>query len=358
MGRPFSALVVLFGLLVSLAQGQTPLAPTAGLVLLRNGSLILGDVTRAGDVVVVTQGNDVELRLPARDVEAVCASLDEAYEFKLRHASGSGIELHLRLAEWCLRHGLTARCSEQLERASAIDASHPQLKSLRERLLLAQQPPPPAAPPAAAAASPAGSASLEELDKAIQALPKESVEKFSGTIQPILLNRCGANQCHGPNAPSAFRLLRPPSGQHATRRFTQRNLYAALAMLDRANPEASPLLTKPQSRHGGSPTAIFDKHTQPQLAELIAWARLTVGARERPAAATPGPATIRPAQHTLSQPAVGGTTTPAQAQQPSTPAGSVVTMRPLAEPAEREGGAYAPRDPYDPELFNRRYHRP
>jgi hypothetical protein len=353
MGRPFSALVVSLGLLVSLAPGQTPLAPTAGLVLLRNGSLIEGAVTRAGDVVVVTQGNDVELRLPARDVEAVCASLDEAYEFKLRHASGSGIELHLSLAEWCLRHGLTGRSSEQLERASAIDASHPQLKSLQDRLLLSQQAPPPAAAPPA---SPAGSASLEALDKAMQALPKASVEKFSGSIQPILLNRCGANQCHGPNARSAFRLLRPPSGQLATRRFTQRNLYAALSMLDRANPDASPLITKPQTRHGGSPTAIFDKHTQQQLAELIAWARLTVGASERPAAA-PAPATIRPAQHTLSQPAASDAPAPAEVQA-ATGAGSVVTMRPLPEPPEAAGGSYAPRDPYDPELFNRRYHRP
>jgi hypothetical protein len=359
MARQRYALTLLFGLALGQAalrpeaQGQTSLLPEAGILVLRNGGVIDGKVVRAGDRYVVTQGNDVEMRLAARDVEAFCGSLDEAYEFKLRHTTPTDIKAQLDLGEWCLRHGLHARCAERIAAAMRLDANHARLKMLESRLEFAVAAPPP--PPAATKS--ASGASLEQIEATLKALPKGSVDKFTGSIQPILLNRCGANQCHGPNAKSEFRLLRPPAGQIAGRRFTQRNLYSTLRYLDRSHPESSPLVTMPQRRHGGSPTAVFDKHTQNQLAELIAWSKITVAAAPPPAPVpAPVPATIAPADVTLSQQATRQNPSVAQAASPG-----VQVMRPaLHEGRDSESAEaqrrFTPRDPYDPELFNRRYH--
>jgi hypothetical protein len=276
MARQRSGLSLLLLVLAGpAAWGQSTLAPQAGVLALRNGQVIAGEVTRAGDYYVVTLGASGEIRLPAADVEALCGSLQEAYEFKLRRLTGHGARPHLDLADWCLRHNLFAQCAAQLVAAMRIAPEDERLKQLERRLTLAMEAPPADRAPAAEAAP---AISAQELDEMIRALPKRSVEKFSATVQPILLNRCGANQCHGPNAASEYRLLRPPDGQLASRRFTQRNLHATLRYLDSANPEASPLVTMAQRRHGPALAAVFDKQTQHQLAELVSWAKITVAA--------------------------------------------------------------------------------
>src|SRR5262249_11893972 len=136
--------------------------------------------------------------------------------------------------------------------------------------------------------------------------------------------------------------------------------YSSLKYLDASNPDLSPLVAMPQKRHGGALSAVFDKQTAPQLAELVAWAKLaTAGPPSRPAA----PATIAPTSATLSQPAGGchAATAPTDESQPREGrAGSPIrVMRPpLEQPAGsgKSPAQFAPRDRYDPEIFNRQYH--
>jgi hypothetical protein len=357
-GQRYALIVLVALVLAPAALGQTSLTPEAGVLVLRNGQVIAGEVTRAGDYYVVTLGPSGEIRLPAADVEAFCGSLDEAYEFKQRHLSGPGAQPHLNLADWCLRHNLYARCAEQLVAARQVEPDNARLLQLQRRLELAVL-----EPPAAAEKIPSTTAtvSAEQLEKALQALPKGSVEKFSAIVQPILLNRCGANQCHGPNAKSEFRLLRPPTGQIASRRFTQRNLYATLRYLDESSPAASPLLTMPQRRHGSALTAVFDKHTQSQLSELTAWVKLTIAAP--PPASLP---TIGRNTATLSQPAASVAPLPAgeihAGQSPDTKgelsnSAKIKAMRPAVASQSSQGAPFVPRDRFDPEIFNRQYHK-
>jgi len=364
MPRPRYALILLLAAALGRAAlGQAPLAPQAGILVLRNGQVLEGEVTRAGDYYVVCKGAGNEVRPKADDVELFCASLAEAYEFKVRHLSGISARPHLELANWCLRHGLYRQCSEQLVEAKELEPDNPQVKDLQTRLSLAIE----AIPPPGAPATTTAVITAEELERTVRALPKASVEKFGAVVQPILLNRCGANQCHGPNAKSEFRLLRPPAGQIVSRRFTQRNLYAAVKYLDPSNPEASPLVAIPQQRHGASLTAVFDKHSASQLAELLAWAKMTTAAP--PASAPSGPASIVAAEATLSQPAAGVVSTPAAtsavpAPTPQPGAGAAVGVRAMRPPLDSPGGpppaapARPPplRDRYDPEIFNQRYH--
>jgi hypothetical protein len=355
MPRPHYALAVFFVLAWQQANwGQSLLTPHAGLLVLRNGQVLEGNVTRAGDYYVVTLGKTGEIRMPASDVEAVCGSLEEAYEFKLAHPAGSGARAHMELAEWCLRHRLHGHCGEQIAVARRLDPESPGLALLERRLKLAQEAPPPRAPRAPAKSTVVGA---EELEKTIRALPEGSVEKFTAIVQPILFNRCGANQCHGPNAKSDFSLFKPPSGQLASRRFTQRNLHATLQQLDRSQPEASPLLTMPQTPHGSALTAVFDKQSIGQLEELTAWVKLTLAVPTMPTA----PPTIAESETTLSQPAAtppgvapaAPTADAAADSAPSAaPPGSVKALRPALDTS---AGGFLPRDRYDAEIFNRKY---
>ncbi|MBW8883522.1 MAG: hypothetical protein JF612_01830 [Planctomycetia bacterium] len=329
--------------------GQTPLGSQSGVLVLRNGHVLLGDVTRAGDYYIVSPSQGSELRLKNDEVELFCGSMDEAYEFKARHLSGLSAKPHLELAKWCLRQGLYDKCSDQIAAARRAEPDNQDAKDLETRLKLIVE-----APPEPTPAKAAPTVAAEELERALRDLPRGSVEKFGTNVQPILLNRCGLNKCHGPNTDSQFRLLRPPQGQTVSRRYTQRNLYASLRYLDALNPEASPLVALPQQRHGNSLSAVFDKHSAGQLAELVAWAKMTVS----PSAtmASSHPATIAPTETTLSQPAAASGAAPTSPGPDST----VRVMRPPHEQASAAPEAATkpalPRDRFDPEIFNRRYH--
>jgi hypothetical protein len=355
-GRHYALTLLFVALTAVAAMAQPSLAPEAGVLLLRNGQVIAGEVTRAGDYYIVTAGQGSELRLKADDVEAFCGSLVEAYEWKVRRLPANSAKGHVELAKWCLRQELHAKCSEQLVAAMRLEPNNTAVKDLETRLKLAVETPPPAATAYSTAI-----VGVDDLEKAIHALPRASIEKFGAIVQPILLNRCGANQCHGPNAKSEFRLLRPPPGQIVSRRFTQRNLYEAVQYLDQSNPDASPLVAMPQQRHGSALTPVFDKQSAHQLAELVAWARMTIAAPAGPA--PPAPRTIAPTGATLLQPAAKPSTdatktaTATEVSHAADDATSVRVMRPPLDAAAGTPSAQrAPRDPYDAEPFNRHYH--
>ena len=337
-------------LLISLASssgGAEPvLTPQQGILLLRNGQILQGEITRAGDYYVVTLGPTGEIKLPAADVEFQSRNLAEAYVHKQATLLGSGAAPHLDLAEWCLRHGLYSRSGEQLLIAMRLEPENPRVTLLDRRLQEAMQPPKPIAPRTASAG---GTVSNDELEKALRDLPKGTLEKFSAVVQPLLLNRCGANQCHGPTSKSELHLLRPAAGQNANQRFTQRNLFVVLQQIDRERPERSPLLTMPQRRHGNSVSAIFDERTKKQLDELTAWVRIVCGQVEPSrgvAAIQPATVGTTPAASALHQPSTVPEASPIARQEPSLP--------PAGEDEANPKG-FLPRDEFDPEIFNRRY---
>lgn len=356
-------------MLTSSAVGQMPLTPQAGVLVLRNGQVLAGEILPAGDYFVVTQGEDVELRVRAEEVECFCGSLVEAYEFKARHLTGSGARPHLKLAEWCLRHDLLPQCAAQLVAAMRLEPEHPLLKDLEQRLALRVEAPPPPAP--AAFRGPAAAVSPTRLEETLRELPPAALERFGTVVQPILLNRCGAGQCHGPNTPSSLRLLKPPPGQTITRRFTQRNLYTVLQYVDPHDPAASPLLVQPQRPHGGAHAPVFDKHSEAQLAELTAFVKLLTPPGASPSASGGPPATL---SSSAASPSLAGRPPAALLSQAAQEAGRSRDLSPdpsaaeaartspaAASPLDHPGPPSAasrtrvPGDPYDPELFNRRF---
>lgn len=343
------------------AQELANLSPQAGLLVLRNGQLLRGEITKAGDNYIVTFGVGGEVKIAAKEVEAQCADIEAAYDYKLRRLSGDGATPHLDLAEWCLRHNLHRHCAEQLSLALAAEPQNKQIEAIDRRLQLSLQ------APATTKATQSNSTivSAEQLEKTLRELPKGSLERFSTIVQPILNNRCATSHCHGATSPSEFVLLRPPAGLNSPQRFTQRNLYAVLQFVDRNDPLNSPLFTKPQSPHGSGTTAAFDARNRAQLQELQTWLEQIAYRKESTLPTTIDPQSAQlttPLRATPGERASAGVTT-ASAMAPvsgdvppqDSPAATTPAAAPLPANLPPTSRAWQPRDPFDAEIFNRRY---
>ena len=74
-------------------------------LLLANGRIIQGEITKVGRDVLVKQRGGV-IRRPQDQVEGIFRSLDEAYEFRRDQLPELDPDEHLKLARWCLTQNL------------------------------------------------------------------------------------------------------------------------------------------------------------------------------------------------------------------------------------------------------------
>lgn len=359
--------------------------PQAGILLLRNGEAISGKISRVGELYYValpstgqpgapTEWDGGEIRIKADDVEFCCRDLQEGYLRKRADVHSGDVRGHLRLAQWCLHHGLLDPAGRELADALEADPTHPMIGLLERRLKMATEPPPRSAP---AKATTDPTPSEEELERLVRGMPPGSVETFTKTIQPLLMNHCAAAGCHGPQSQSRFQLLRTPLGRPPSRRLTQRNLDAVLAWVDREDPAASRLLANPAhaAEHRSAPPirgphdpvrkAAFSERQVVHYERMADWVRQltrrptptiprTVAPKNKPpvqAMPTELPDLDISSLETLGAPDPQPTAAARFGEQtPSVPGSSV--KRGAALPV------FIPVDPFDPEIFNRRFFPP
>src|SRR4051812_17629649 len=98
---------------VARAEDNTPAAGQpvgdgeAGILLLQDGGVLTGQITRAADWYIVTRGGG-QMQIAHKRVMLVCRTLEEACEFRRQQMGGGKVADHLRLAEWCIRYDLLA----------------------------------------------------------------------------------------------------------------------------------------------------------------------------------------------------------------------------------------------------------
>jgi hypothetical protein len=306
------------------------------LLVLRNGYVISGQVSRVGDRYIVRVAEGSETRIPTSSVEFRCRDLEDAYRQKASRIKRGRISERIELIEWCLRHELVPRAQEQLVISEQLDPLNPRLHHLRRRLdsVFKINVVPESVPVSVHRLN------AEDLDLMMRGLPRETVEQFTNTVQPLLVNRCSTGGCHGPSTETAFRLIRPRPGRELERPFTQRNLHATLRTIDRDYPLSSSLLKVLSEPHGpnGSVKVTLSKD---QADQVVKWIKtLSKGKLAK------RPSTISTSAPTLLQ------ATPASSHRTGT-TGKDDSSR-LRDPRTTDG--IAPTDPFDPGVFNRRYH--
>ena len=346
-----------------------------GVLVLRTGRVLRGEITQVGDRFIIAIGDSDEIAVPAASVDLHCQNLDEAYRRRSERISRvATASAHLALADWCLSNELLPQAAEQLLAAQQLEPKNAEVARFERRLqVAARQGEGPA--PARPTPTPSGSVKLEQqvdLDQFARGLPSGTMEQFTSGIQPLLVNRCGASACHGPNAGSTFRLARPAAGRLAARRLTQRNLYAALQYVDKEKPLSSPLIRQATLAHGKSRQAPIDPRETESLRQLANWLTRFQQGSTRPANLEPQPAVLSQrdsagqpeAQLVTHLEPVGPSTEEDELDDPSmSEAKPPAAQPPVATPSSSTTGAPAApsaagvSDPFDPEVFNRRYHR-
>jgi len=284
---PFTRLVVaVFSGFFALTPCLRAEAPRT--VILRNGQILEGQVSQIEEVLGVDLG-DGQIRLKKSEVELVCDDLDDGYRRKRAAIRAGNVHQHLELAQWCLRHGLLGPAAVELADAMAADPTHPMLGAVQHRLKMALQPPQPNGD-----ALPRQGPTNEELDRMVQGLPRGTIESFTQTVQPVLMNRCASGGCHGPQSDSNLKIWRVTANKQPTRRVTQRNLYAIMQYVDRENPMESPLLKSLSGPHGGTKGGVMAQHEIGQIKRLVDWTNQVAQRRSPEIIATIEPAEAAP----------------------------------------------------------------
>ncbi len=350
-------LMLISALAVCTASAQNPLTgPAPGVLALRNGQVISGNILRDGDRYLVTLGESAEIRIRVDSVEFHGKNLHQLYRLKLASLVATDTAGQLDLAEWSLRHGLLPE-AEQLLRARPVQPrSRARWNDLKRRLDLARRPVAKTMPPRVASSLPNA---RPEMDQLLKEITGTNMQEFAGFVQPLLLNTCSTTTCHGAQSKTSFKLIAPPRGRAIPTRYTRRNFYSTWKTLTPQNPDQSPLLNITTAPHGGAPT-LFTQREWDQYQRLVNWARNTAR-KTNPTA----PREIEPPATILSQPRQ----LPAPTNEPPAlvaPPGQVTPMTPLDTQKQAtttpEQEANHPKrlpqsvDPFDPSLFNRQFH--
>jgi hypothetical protein len=374
----FSALTLAAALLGGVSQAQQTAGPektSEGVLILRNGNVIAGQITRSENrFIVAVEGGLVSVDLG--DTELFCRTLEEAYTHKALVVGINDIHGHLELAGWCQRQGLLERAKGELAKASSLAPSHPMISVIERRIQMSAMP---SKSGQKVAATPVQQPiSAEELDRTARDMPAGTMEAFVRSIQPLLVNRCGAARCHGPASKNDFHLLRPPPSSRPSRRITQRNLHATLKLIDREDPTQSPLLTAALRPHGPLEVSVFAGRRADQYGRVADWVHRVArqpdtavqASFEEPIDELSNYAESAVFNAPATNWATGGTgsgdirlqgfglesETSGSVWQPDASFGAPSIPH---HPQVKRGAlppSFAPIDPFDPEIFNRRFH--
>jgi hypothetical protein len=346
-----------------------PLAAEPGVVLLKNGEVFHGQIEAQGEEVRIFLPNG-EVRFRTADVECAAATIKELFLKKQAAVLPGDAQEHLRVAQWCIRQGLFDEAAIEINTARTIDPHNPAVPLMARRLELCRIPTQSPQPRGTAVAT-RPSNGLDDLDRLVHAMPEKAVESYTQRVQPMIMNTCATATCHGPQSATKLQLMRVAGGHSAGRRLTQRNLQALQPWIDSRDPAASPLLKYATSIHASGKAQPLSPESA-QYRRMLEWVHQVARAEDRL------PPTMPVAKHLASPERASGAgqgvvlasgTEPVESgkvhrhgvvraggappesmtqQPPPQQPGDAPAAKPEAQPA-------ASRDPFDPEIFNRRF---
>ena len=326
--------------------GAAPEAPTAGkFLVLRNGHTLEGDIERVGEQYRVRRDGG-ETWIAAQLVVRLFRDTEDAYQFLRARTNLDDAADRLRLAKWCLDFRLRERALEEATAADRLRPKDAETQRLLERL---RQPPP--QPPAAAPAAPPPAPAPEPPAPPVSLTP-EALGQFTRKVQPILLNACAS--CHAGDRGRPFKLTQTSDVAALNRKASQENLAAVLAQVKLDQPQASPLLTKAATVHGGGDKAPLGGRQAAAYRALEDWVKGTLASNPHlqdklaVPVAPPAPPEAKPSFADVTPDAPRAAPAPPAHAVPITP--TPAAAAPAAKPPDNGD------DAYDPSEFNRQAH--
>jgi hypothetical protein len=215
--------------------------------------------------------------------------------------------------------------------------------------------------------------SMSEIEQEVEHLPKPFVGFYRKRIEKIFANGCSAAKCHEPVA-NVMPLLRRSRAEAIPKSMSMRNLYQVSKQLDLNRPLESPLYLASTQPHAGNSKPLIEKSSK-QDVMLIRWLELLGGdmtskqvADETEKTAVPAPnvpslvplAELEASLLNSESPKHPNPLSPlTETESPiGSPIGSPIRSA-IGDIPElgNEAPTFKPRDPFDPEIFNRKHHQ-
>ena len=386
------AITICLGIVVSFivpASGDES-EPVERVILMKSGRVLTGFASRNAGGWLVEQSNG-RVQVPLDQVNVVAKNMTDAYRQQRDSVIQPTPATHVALAQWCISYRLYGEARDELKKCLALDPDH---TSARKLLLRLDDMLDPADPKQSVIPHPVRRSNdgfLVPEVESLGGLSPDVATTFTQRIQPLLMNKCGNASCHGSKtsggSDEGFQLvaMRGAAGGH--RMYTERNLAQVLRYIDLEDPALSPILAIPQGNHAGMTPAFHGTGGANQLKMLKVWVKAVVEEKRAEEVELAKRPTLKGKRGTIASlpvteseapvdpalPARKSSTIPGLVdnksldsfvQRSGTPpnANTSVPAVTQADAAgiDREKTADHARsmeqDPFDPEIFNRRFH--
>ncbi|MDR2705895.1 MAG: hypothetical protein LBC02_08980 [Planctomycetaceae bacterium] len=251
---------------------------TSRFYLLRTGFLTEGTATNDGKQYLL-KTNFGTMSVPVANVEFVGATREDVYHYKRGIINGNDCNDLIKLAEWCLNNKLQQQGIAEYQRALQTAPNSILADVIRKRLEMLNDSESVSSNGLSNIRTELASSSNESGDigmtRWVNGIPKPIVDSFAKKVQPVLVSRCAAADCHGSISENQFKLSIP---SHTLGNTTYRNLRSVLQWIDLDYPTESQLLSVLVSYHGGTKAPFSVESTQ--YNNIVQWVRLA--AKELP----------------------------------------------------------------------------
>ncbi|WP_152052437.1 hypothetical protein [Tautonia marina] len=268
-------------------------APSRTVLLMKDGNVKIFDGPATEDrldhIITLDIG---QIRIPKAEVEQRLGSLREAYEYQRDHLPDRDPDENLRLARWCLTHGMQAEAAEQLQALLTWSPDDVTAKNMLRNLSIASRDQGARDSGVVRTGANAGRGGNEprELDVSVlgqlrafkgripppvvfdlpEPLAVRRFQEYGQTVHRVLQVRCAS--CHDETSDRNFRLIRARDPKDLTNAMLVRtNLDATLGLIDRTNPGHSLLLINAIMPHGPDQKAILTNPNSPEYRAMWSW---------------------------------------------------------------------------------------
>ncbi|MDR1962837.1 MAG: hypothetical protein LBQ50_03560 [Planctomycetaceae bacterium] len=241
--------------------------------LLRTGFLTEGTATNNGKQYIL-KTNFGTMYVPVANVEFVGETREDVYRYKKGFVNDGNCNELMKFAEWCFSNKLPQQGIAEYQQALKTAPNAVLADVIQKRLEMLQD------SESASEISATSSNISEKSEDAgagrwMNGIPKPIVDSFTKKVQPVLVSRCAATDCHGSASENPFKLGIP---SHTLGNTTYRNLRSVIQWIDLDYPTESPLLSPLVTYHGGTKAAFSVESAQ--YNNIVQWVRLT--AKELP----------------------------------------------------------------------------